>query len=92
MPIIPVEFKSDKEIEEESKKPITIKSRGYRPFDFNNHFSCSYCSNIIWPECRMEVTDTPCVSDCPIVVQKNKILLLNSGKLEFFEIPYWYKV
>ena len=74
MPIIPVKFKSDKEIEEEvSTNPFEAKVRKHNTLDFENQVVCYYCSNVIMPKCKLGITEYPCAPDCLIVVKEKKI-------------------
>ena len=70
MPVVPVDFKSDREIEASSK--TTIKSRSYRSFQVDGLANCFYCSNIVWPTCDFGV-EKPCDPKCYMVVDHKKI-------------------
>lgn len=83
MPIVPIKFKSDKEIEKELK-PIEVKVRRFSgdPLDFLEKVPCLECSKYIEPECKLGVPYSkdnafygcyPCVRDCPIVVHEKKV-------------------
>ena len=69
---MPVKFKSDKEIEKESRG-TDVKVRRHNPMDFENEVVCYFCSNVIWPKCKLGVTEHPCALDCEIVVKEKKI-------------------
>lgn len=83
MPHIPVKFKSDKEIEKESRTNIfDVKVRRHNPMDFEHQYNCWECTNYIKPECNLGVPYSkenafigcyPCVNDCPIVVNAKRV-------------------
>lgn len=68
MPIIPVKFKPDGE----NEKPISIKHRSYSPFDFKNQVSCHDCTNLIKPQCLLNVEEC-FYMDCPDCTDPDKI-------------------
>lgn len=81
MPVVPIKFKSDKEIED-GENFGDFKRRRHDPLDFEHWYDCYQCSKIIKPKCKLGIPYYeenavfgcyPCVLDC-IVLVKEKVV------------------